>query len=49
MNPTAQSSLDGQTQCEEADGGVDLNRNYGVDWGVGDRVPDNSGEGTLFD
>jgi hypothetical protein len=40
MNPAAMKTLSGNVYCDEADGGVDLNRNYGVDWGIGDRLPD---------
>ena len=34
MNPNATKSLKGYT-CAVEDSGVDLNRNYGVDFGVG--------------
>ena len=35
MNPDAMKSADG-TPCKPEDSGVDINRNYGVDWGVGE-------------
>jgi len=35
MSPFAQYSEQGKFNCSEEDSGVDLNRNYGVDWGVG--------------
>ena len=35
MSPYAMYSEQGKFNCSEEDSGVDLNRNYGVDWGVG--------------
>jgi len=36
QNPNAMESADkNHTKCAQEDAGVDLNRNYGVDWGVG--------------
>ena len=38
QNPDAQYTADkNHTKCAPEDAGVDLNRNYGVDWGVGNR------------
>jgi len=38
QNPDAQNSADkNHTKCAPEDAGVDLNRNYGVDWGLGNR------------
>ena len=34
MNPKATKGASGK-DCDLADQGVDLNRNYGVDWGTG--------------
>jgi len=37
MNPRAIMSSNG-IKCLTEDAGVDLNRNYGVDWGEGNRA-----------
>ena len=37
MSPHATQSTKGYT-CAEEDSGVDLNRNYGVDWGVAEKT-----------
>jgi len=37
MNPSASMGADG-IKCLVEDAGVDLNRNYGVDWGAGNRA-----------
>lgn len=37
MNPLAIIAADG-IKCLTKDTGVDLNRNYGVDWGEGNRA-----------
>lgn len=42
------TSLQGY-QCEPKDGGVDLNRNYGVDWGVGEKLQVGLGEANAVD
>lgn len=37
MNPEAVRSIK-DFECLSEDSGVDLNRNYGVDWGVSDQT-----------
>ena len=41
MNPNAQTSEKGY-QCPLGDAGVDLNRNYGYFWGVGEKITVNN-------
>tara|TARA_B110000285_G_scaffold219197_1_gene269527 strand:+ start:103 stop:378 length:276 start_codon:yes stop_codon:yes gene_type:complete len=35
MSPNAVYSQQQKYNCSDEDSGVDLNRNYGVDWGIG--------------